>query len=88
MSLLRSISVCSVVDAPRKNLSRPQRQCDVKRPAILVKGKLSEKEPAKTNFDAWRAAQLEPPNKVPTSRLSVLVEALPSAPLTLNASEP
>ena len=47
----------SVVDALRKNLSRPQRRCDVKRLVILVKRKLSENEPAKTNFDAWRAAQ-------------------------------
>jgi hypothetical protein len=41
----------------RKNLSRPQRRCDVKHLVILVRGRPSEKEPAKTNFDAWRAAQ-------------------------------
>jgi hypothetical protein len=32
----------------------------------FVKRKLSEKEPAKTNFDAWRAAQPAPLDKVPT----------------------
>jgi hypothetical protein len=36
----------------------------------LVKGKPSEKEPAKTNFEAWRTAQLEPPGKVPTRLLN------------------
>src|SRR6185312_5581092 len=51
-------------DAPGKNQSRPQRRCDVKRLVILVKRKLSEKEPAKTNFDAWRGAQPAPQGKV------------------------
>src|SRR6476659_11138278 len=57
MSLLRSICCLLEVVAVRKNLRRPQRRCDVKPLMILAKGKRSEKEPAKTNFDAWRAAQ-------------------------------
>ena len=54
MSLLRSI--CCMFGSR----SRSQRRCDVKHLVILVRGRPSEKEPAKTNFDAWRAAQLAP----------------------------
>jgi hypothetical protein len=55
------------VDAPGKNLSRPQRRCVVERPGILVKGKPSAKEPAKINFNAWRAAQRARLDRVPIS---------------------
>jgi hypothetical protein len=70
MSLLRSIC-CLFGDEPRKNRSRPRQiRCDVKGLVILAKRKLSEKEPAKTNFDAWKAAQPEPLRKIPTRLLN------------------
>jgi hypothetical protein len=64
MSLLRSI--CCMFGSR----SRPQRRCDVKHLVILVRGRPSEKEPAKTNFDAWRAAQPALLGKVLTKLLN------------------
>jgi hypothetical protein len=42
----------------------------VKYLVILAKRKPNEKRPAKTNFDAWRAAQTGPLGKVPTKPLN------------------
>jgi hypothetical protein len=58
MSLLRSIC-CLFAGQCAGEEPKPTTEtmrCEAS-PGILVKGRLSEKEPAKTNFDAWRAAQ-------------------------------
>jgi hypothetical protein len=60
----------------------------VKRLVILVKGKPSEKGPAKTNFEAWKAAQLGPPGKLPTRLLNLVQRVASYFSLIVPSEEP
>ena len=70
MSLLRSIC-CMFGGRCAEEEPKPSTETmHEKHLVILVRGRPSEKEPAKTNFDAWRPAQLELPGKAPTRLLN------------------
>jgi hypothetical protein len=53
-------AVSSAADVMTNHQIRPERRSIVRRLAILVKRQLSEKEPARTNLDTWRAARARP----------------------------